>query len=186
MSKASEWWAQRKLMGYYMTDQPWTPALVDAIVALEPRRVVEFGCNVGRNLRALRAAAPDMELVGIDVNEQAVAWGRRKYGLDLRHGDERLLEPDAYDLAFTVSVIDHIPEPEAALAALAASAPLLLLVEPWTGTEGPLKSHNPYTYGWDYTTRLRSLGLVVSSRRFPISDKSIGPEYRMFRARRKP
>lgn len=185
MTEASRWWGQRKLMRYYMTDQPWTSALVDAILAHEPKRVVELGCNVGRNLRAIRDRDPKVELVGIDVNADAVAWGQRKWGLDLRVGDERLLEPDDYDLAFTVSTLDHIPEPEAALAALTGAAPRLILVEPWTGVEGPLKSHNPYTYGWDYATRLRSLGLVVTSRKFPISDMSIGPEYRLFQARRR-
>ena len=185
MSKASEWWAQRKLMGYYMTDQPWTPALVDTIVALEPRRVVEFGCNVGRNLRALRAAAPDMELVGIDVNEQAVAWGRAStastFATATSGSSSRTpTTSPSRSASSTTSQSPRAPRRPG------RPAPLLLLVEPWTGTEGPLKSHNPYTYGWDYTTRLRSLGLVVSSRRFPISDKSIGPEYRIFRARRKP
>ncbi len=185
MTKASEWWAQRKLMAFYQQDQPWTPALVDAILEREPRRVLEFGCNVGRNLRAIRDRAPGVELVGIDVNAEAVAWGRRKWRLDLRHGDERRIEPDAYDLAFTVSVLDHIPDPEAAIAALAASAPSLVLVEPWLGSEGAVKAHNPYTYSWDYASRLRALGMGVTTRRFPLSDQSIGPEYRMFRARRR-
>lgn len=186
MTKASEWWAQRKLMGYYMTDQPWTPALVDAILERNPRRILEFGCNAGRNLRAVRDRAPGVELVGIDVNAKAVAWGRREWGLDLRLGDERLIEPDAYDLAFTVSVLDHIPQPQKAIAALAASAPLLILVEPWLGVEGAVEAHNPYTYSWDYASQLRDFGMSVAIRRFPISDRSIGPEYRLFRARRKP
>jgi len=185
MTSAKYWWAHRKVLTYYKQAQPWTPALVDAVVASEPGRVVEFGCNAGRNLRAIRERDPRIELVGIDVNATAVEWGRRNWGLDLRVGDESLLELDAYDLAFTVSVIDHIPEPEAAIAAIVKAAPLVILVEPWLGHEGHVESHNPYTYSWDYATRLRALGMSVTVRKFPLSDASIGPEYRMFRAKRK-
>lgn len=183
--EARDWWADRKLMGYYMQDQPWTGSLVDAILETGPRRIVELGCNVGRNLRAIRDRDANVELVGIDVNAQAVEWGRRKWGLDLRHGDASLLEADAYDLAFTVSVLDHIPDPTDAIEALVFAAPRLVLVEPWVGIEGPVESHNPYTYSWNYLTRLRDLGMAVTDRRFPISKKSIGPDYRLYKARRR-
>jgi len=177
-----DYWAERKLMRYYMEDQPYTAGIVSAVLDSSPSRVLELGCNVGRNLRAIRDRAPDVELVGIDINAKAIDWGRRTWGLDLRVGDERSLEPDSADVAFTVSVIDHIPEPEAALVALVAAAPRLILVEPWTGTEHLLKDH---TWSWDIAARLRELGCAVTSRRFPINADVIGAEYRMFTARRR-
>ena len=184
MTEAREWWANRKLMRYYQEAQPWTPDLVAAILEGHPKRVVELGCNVGRNLRAIANEDPGVQLVGVDVNAEAVAWGRRKWGLDLRLGDDSLLEPDAYDVAFTVSVLDHMPDPARALTALAAAAPRLLLLEPWIGVEGPAKSRNPYTWSWDYATRLRGMGWRVTSRKFPIGPDYLGPDYRLYRATR--
>lgn len=184
MTTASQWWSQRRLIGWYTKPQPWTAGIVDAVLAGDPARVIEFGCNAGRHLRAIRARSPRTALVGIDINGAAVDWGRSHWGLDLRLGDETLLEPDSCDVVFTVSVVDHIPQPERALAALCLAAPTVILVEPWLGREGEVESHNPYTYSWDYPTRLRALGMTVTDRPFPLSEVSIGPAYRMYRATR--
>jgi Methyltransferase domain len=47
------------------------------IVDLSPGSVVEFGCNVGANLREIHAIERSIRLYGIELNEKAVEWGRR-------------------------------------------------------------------------------------------------------------
>ena len=39
--------------------------------------VLELGCNIGNNLRALRDLLPDADLHGIEINEQAAEEVRR-------------------------------------------------------------------------------------------------------------
>ena len=68
----------------------------------------------------------------------------------------------AFDICFTVSVLDHMPEPAAALRELARmSGKALYLLEPWLGSEGRVvRNYNerlereidttPYSYSWDY------------------------------------
>ena len=71
--------------------------------------VIEFGCNVGMNLRALRRIFPDLPLTGIDINEDAIRhvneWGGAK-GLLGSIVDLSLTE--RYDLTFTKGVLIHI------------------------------------------------------------------------------
>jgi len=89
--------------------------VVEAIASMKPSSVLEFGCNAGRNLDLLRKIHPDARYVGVDVNPLSVERGRKRYGLDLLVSDEAWLRSqstDSFDVAFTVSVIDHIPYPE--------------------------------------------------------------------------
>lgn len=182
---ARRWWGDRRLIRWYTEAQPWTGPLVDALLASSPSSVVELGCNAGRTLRAIRDRGLGVALTGVDINRRAVAWGRDHWSLDLRVGDERSLVPA--DVAFTVSVIDHIPEPQRALEALVVSAPVVILVEPWIGSEGRVTegARSPYTYSWDYPARLRAMGMAVTQRRFPISDEGLGQHYRLYRATRR-
>ena len=46
-------------------------------VSLAPKSVLELGSNVGANLRAISNADSNIELFGIELNENAVAWGMR-------------------------------------------------------------------------------------------------------------
>ena len=93
--------------------------LVAGVVAsMKPRSVLEFGCNGGRNLDLIRKLNPDATYRGVDVNPLNVNRGREIFGLDLVVGDEHWLKnqpTDSVEVAFTVSVIDHIPFPEESL-----------------------------------------------------------------------
>jgi pseudaminic acid biosynthesis-associated methylase len=73
------------------------------------RSVIEYGANVGMNLRALDQLIPEADLTGIEINEGAAtelaAWGRAKVKRVsiLGYTPER-----QYDLAFTKGVLIHI------------------------------------------------------------------------------
>ena len=65
---AREYWESR--------DHPHRALLADAIARWEPASVLEFGCNCGPNLYRLAERLPDARLIGIDINEDAVEYGR--------------------------------------------------------------------------------------------------------------
>lgn len=77
--------------------------------------VFEFGCASGRNLAILREYLPHAKLVGIDQCKTTLNRGRETHpSIVFLHGDESALQSvadNAYTVAFTSSVLDHIPHP---------------------------------------------------------------------------
>ena len=72
--------------------------------------VVEFGANIGNNLRALRTLLPEAELHAIEINQTAAqeiqAWG----GATVEVTSLLEFEPDRqWDLSFTKGVLIHLP-----------------------------------------------------------------------------
>ena len=93
--------------------------------------VLELGCNIGNNLRALRGLLPQAELLGVEINEAAAAevraWGGAEVevGSILGYASER-----SFDLTFTKGVLIHI-NPEAVhevYAALTAASSRFVMV----------------------------------------------------------
>lgn len=72
--------------------------------------IAEIGCNVGLNLRALKALLYSARLTGIEPNAKARerAW---EHLSDIREGTAQAipLEDNSVDLAFTSGVLIHIP-----------------------------------------------------------------------------
>jgi SAM-dependent methyltransferase len=123
--EAKRYWRDYGVRDFYKELKPWTRYLVDLVQHLQPESVLEFGCNVGRNLNAIRAVLPTAKLVGFDINAEAVAHGREETGLDLRVADEtslRQFETGAFDFVFTISVLDHISNIENVVAHLLHTA----------------------------------------------------------------
>ena len=81
-----------------------------------PLRIAEVGCLEGRALAEL--AAMGHEVVGCDLNAEAVALGRRFLGLDLRLGSVGECLPlwGRCDLVLAIHVIQHCPCPMPELA----------------------------------------------------------------------
>lgn len=73
------------------------------------KSVIEFGSNIGNNLRAIKAILPDSELSAIEINQKAVEILKNE--LDVKVYAQSILdfEPDAkWDLAFIKGVLIHI------------------------------------------------------------------------------
>ncbi len=71
--------------------------------------VLEFGCNIGLNLRALRCLLPDTRLHGIEINRKAVEE-LRKWG-ETQVTEGSILEVDlkeTFDLTLIKGVLIHI------------------------------------------------------------------------------
>ncbi|MGH3679079.1 MAG: methyltransferase domain-containing protein, partial [Natronosporangium sp.] len=115
--------------------------------------------------------------------------------LDLRASGEECLasmEDASVDVVFTVSVLDHLPEPEPVFVELARIArTALILLEPFTGRvgrsdgeAGSADPHNvltsiPFSYTWDYVALSRKLAGSWRWRwvPYPLSSGNMGPYY---------
>ena len=70
---------------------------------------VEFGANIGLNLRALHQLLPAIELTGVEINSRAAAVLREWGGCEVHEGSILDYQPTkTVDLAFTKRVLIHI------------------------------------------------------------------------------
>ncbi|GGJ84114.1 hypothetical protein GCM10010123_12220 [Pilimelia anulata] len=118
----------------------------EALALLAPRpgeRLLDAGCGAGEVARALGAAVgPTGAVVGLDLSRDAVAVAEsRADGGPVRYavGDVTALDfPDGYfDAVRTERVLQHLPEPDAAVAELArvtrAGGRVCLIDTDWAG-----------------------------------------------------
>lgn len=161
-SKAKEYWANIK--PYSQKAEAWSTDLAAKITALNPIKVFEFGCNSGKNLLEIkRMGDSKVECFGVDINKESINNAKQR-GLNAAVASEEMLSvfpSNTFDVAFTVSALDHLPDPVNALIELERISKALILLEPWMGTEGKvLKNYNeaqkkvinttPYSYSWNY------------------------------------
>lgn len=77
--------------------------------------LLDLGCNSGPNLMALRKAGITAELFGIDINEEAISYGKERFkelGYDINLEVRSLYELDSkttIDVIITTVVLQHIP-----------------------------------------------------------------------------
>jgi len=87
--------------------------VIKVINRQKPKRVFEFGCGTGKNLNIVTA---DYRC-GIDLSVPAIEEGKKFYpDIHLILEDETFLptiRDNYFDVAFTVSVLDHILSPTA-------------------------------------------------------------------------
>jgi SAM-dependent methyltransferase len=173
--------------------EPYALLMAETVASFAPSSVLEFGCGSGRNLAVLRDLT-QARLIGVDLNPIAVGWGRENFGLDLRVGDETWLPAQgtgAFDVVYTVSVIDHIPQPQAAIQALVSAAADLVLiceiVHSITGrlarmedAEGRLTDGYPFSYFHDYPLLFAAAGAwLVADIACPVGTTGVLPYYRL-------
>lgn len=72
------------------------------------KSIIEFGSNIGNNLKALRALIPDSQMAAIEINQKAVESLKQQ---DVKVYAQSILDfkPDSkWDLAFIKGVLIHI------------------------------------------------------------------------------
>jgi SAM-dependent methyltransferase len=86
----------------------------------EGKRVLDAACGEGYG-SALLARAGAATVAGVDIDEPTVQRARERYGLDFQVADIASLPfgDGAFDLVVSFETIEHVPNPEAALAELA-------------------------------------------------------------------
>jgi len=87
--------------------------LAREIIHDEPRRVLEFGCGIGRNMPFLRDVFRTAEIMGSDVSEKSIEFARLSNKdtycwVEGNTADEK----SDFDLIFVSCVFHHIPPPE--------------------------------------------------------------------------
>ena len=97
----------------------------DAVVAFEPRRVLEVGCGPGEFAARLQAAG--MDVVAVDQSEQMVELAQGR-DVDARVGDVQDLPfaDGAFDVAVANFMLYHVPDRDRALGELARVSPRLV------------------------------------------------------------
>jgi len=98
--------------------------IAELLPALPSRgRVMEWGCGAGRMLGAVRAARPDLSLVGLDLSRAALtAAAERHPQIEFRRcepGAAALPAADGeFDAVFVLDALEHVDDPERVLAEL--------------------------------------------------------------------
>lgn len=75
-------------------------------------RVLSWGCSTGAELIMLRAAMPNAEITGVDINPESLFQARRAVGGDsairlLEAGDPLELAGQSFDAVFCMAVVRH-------------------------------------------------------------------------------
>lgn len=112
----------------------------DIINWVNPVSVLEVGCNIGSNLKAIRSIDRQIESVGVDVNVDAITEatisGLNVY--EMSGQDVGRMWPDTFDLVFTAGVLIHVaPEHLSGMmdSIIAASKRYVLAIEYAADTE---------------------------------------------------
>jgi SAM-dependent methyltransferase len=79
------------------------------------RRVLDFGCGVGRVLRHFAAETAEAELHGCDIDLQSIAWLRESFPPAFRTTTCERWPPleyadDTFDLIYVISIFTHLTE----------------------------------------------------------------------------
>jgi hypothetical protein len=187
----------------------YSSLIYEAALPATWRRLFEFGANWGGNLQYFLARHPAIQATGVDINPAVLELQATLPNYRGIVGDESALEDfgvDAFDLAWTVSVLDHIPSEDvvrSAIAHLARISTRVLLLEPWIegvhgdvsgrirnavrpGLPGSHKPFAPHSYLWNYDAMLQQLGVPFTKRAAPLHAHSLGPFYYLYDLGRRP
>ena len=199
---AKEYWGTTDKQGKsYRGKLPpmYATSVARVIKSLNPTSVLEFGCNAGRNLELIRSkVSSQTKLKGIDINKDSIESGKEMRGLDLECVDETYfsnIEPNSYDVIFTVSVLDHIPEIRTVVKDLYnACSNYVLSVEPHIDSNDnylktfkdenripdQITTETPYSYTHDYKNIFSEAGFeTVLDLPLPTYFGNLGLLYRL-------
>jgi SAM-dependent methyltransferase len=113
--------------GWHLEDAPWKAArILEAFDrgGLRPSTIIEIGTGAGGILAELTERIPGATFTGFDISEQAIALAKRREGPRLRFvvGDGVDDDNGPADVALVIDVIEHVPDPNRFLRAIAGRA----------------------------------------------------------------
>lgn len=107
MSKIEENWASR--------NEIWRLYLTDFFHKFNPQSILEIGCDCGPNLSLLKKIHPEAKLTGIDINQLAIEYGKKKFkdkGIDIELITERAgnidFEKNSFDIVFSRATLMYL------------------------------------------------------------------------------
>ncbi|SFO97824.1 Methyltransferase domain-containing protein [Variovorax sp. OK605] len=84
--------------------------LVQKLVKRSPKRILEYGCGIGRNIPFLHAAFPDAHIEGSDISAASLDIARRDNpGIEFFLEEDQVEAGEPVDLIFVAGVFHHIP-----------------------------------------------------------------------------
>lgn len=115
--------------------------------------ILEVGCNTARNLNHLQGRGFS-HLYGCDINPKAISAALSYFpnlnaSLLESSAEDYFKEERAYDIIFTMAVLEHIPEGLAVFSGLAKSFKTVLIIIEDESTVSP--RHFPRNYGEEFT-----------------------------------
>ena len=75
------------------------------------KSVIEFGSNIGLNLKAIQTLNPVMDLAAIEINEKAVTGMKKHFGTSVKIYQDSIINyqvENTYDLSMICGVLIHI------------------------------------------------------------------------------
>ena len=141
-------------------------------IPIRDRAVLEVGCGPGGNLMRLAALDP-RRLVGCDISPPMLAAARRntagEVALVQTDGVQLPWPPGSFDVAFTVTVLQHNDDADMLAALLAEVARVtttsIYLFEDTARVEKADAGYVRRTVAW-YATQLRPFGFTLAEARF--------------------
>jgi len=193
----------------YKQPAHYTDVILQFIKLSSAKKILEFGCGSGRNLNQINDFFENQTLEenfyllkGIDINQHLIEYGKTNFpkNLELIVADEDFIKKEKnnfYDLIFTVSVLDHIPDPSFTIQELIKKTKrYIIFIEPFMSdikqsekienisTIWKKQSTNqatPYTYFHNYKSYFKQNKLdIVCELPLPTHLGKVGPFYKLF------
>jgi ubiquinone/menaquinone biosynthesis C-methylase UbiE len=121
----------------------------DYAARLRPARAMDLGCGAGDSVDLFRALDPEVDWVGVDIEDSHEVSGRTRADAEFVTFDgERLPFPDAsFDLVYCKQVLEHVRRPQPLLADVAR----VLRPDGWlAGSTSHLEAFHSRSV-WNYT-----------------------------------
>ncbi len=107
---------------YQYFHQAFVARVCRMVLDAAPRTVLDAGCGEGFVTAALARRAAHVELTGIDADAEAVAFARAHFGEQARFETGTVyalpFEDDAFDTVLCSEVLEHVRDPDRAMAEL--------------------------------------------------------------------
>jgi ubiquinone/menaquinone biosynthesis C-methylase UbiE len=109
---------ERRLMATFLA------RLDDALPATAPRRILEVGVGEGEVADRVAQRYPDAFVTGIDLPDPELAehWSSKRFAASFADIESLPFGDDAFDLVLAIEVLEHVPDPGAALSELSRVA----------------------------------------------------------------
>jgi ubiquinone/menaquinone biosynthesis C-methylase UbiE len=102
---------ERRLMATFMA------RLDDALPAVPPERILEVGVGEGEVADRVAQRYPDAFVTGIDLPDPSLAdhWSSKRFAASFADIEQLPFGDAGFDLVLAIEVLEHVPDPAAAL-----------------------------------------------------------------------
>lgn len=111
-------WKEKKKTNDFFDRAPRYPDIVDTIVEIGPRKLLDVGCGSGYLAMLLKSRVPNLIIDGIDISKTALERAREQlrecWQINIDKEDFPL-ESKSYDTVVCVEVLEHLYDPKHAL-----------------------------------------------------------------------